>query len=89
MAARMFTSLRELPELEGWLTFGEAAVELEVTGERIRQMAQEGKLATAHRIGRRPVGVVREEEINAIIAHRKETGDTAALPPAQALRAAL
>lgn len=71
MAKRQFETLKELPELAGWLTFGEAAAELGISGERFRQMAQEGKLTTAHRIGRRPVGIVQEAEIVALAQARQ------------------
>lgn len=71
-AERKFRSLSELPELEGWLTFGEAAEDLDRTGERIRQMAQEGKFQTAHRLGRRPIGVIRESEVKEILRTRGE-----------------
>ncbi len=67
-----YQSLKDLPELEGWLTLGEAARDLEMTGERVRQMAQEGKLTTARRIGRRPVGIVQESEIRELIRSRDE-----------------
>jgi hypothetical protein len=70
-----FASLKDLPELAGWLTFGEAADALGLTGERIRQMAQEGKLTTARRIGHRPVGIVRESEIQAMIRFREAEAD--------------
>lgn len=69
--AKQFETLKELPELPGWLTFPEAAAELGISGERFRQMAQEGKLKTAHRIGRRPVGIVQESEILEIAAERQ------------------
>jgi hypothetical protein len=76
-----FASLKELPELSGWITFGEAALLLDVTGERIRQMAQEGKLTTAHRIGHRPVGIVRESEIQAMVRAREAEADARQLAP--------
>jgi excisionase family DNA binding protein len=60
-----YSGIKDLPELPGWLTFGEAAKDLGLTSERVRQMAQEGKLHTAHRIGRHPIGVVEEAEIHA------------------------
>jgi hypothetical protein len=66
-------SLSTLPELAGWLTFGEAARLLDVSNERIRQMATSkgtGRLRTAHRLGKRPVGIVREAEIREILARR-------------------
>jgi len=71
--AKPALSLTTLPELAGWLTFGEAAQELGVTTERIRQLAttdSPGRLRTARRIGRRPVGIVREAEIRALVARR-------------------
>lgn len=63
--AKPARSLRELPELAGWLTFGEAAEEMEISVERVRQLAStpNPKLKTAHRIGRRPLGIVREAEV--------------------------
>ncbi len=67
-----FRSLKDLPELAGWVTFGEAARDLDVTSERIRQMAQEGKLTTAHRIGRRPVGIMKESELRDMLLKREE-----------------
>jgi hypothetical protein len=67
-----FKSLKELDELPGWLTFGDAALDLGVSGERIRQMAQEGKLHTAKRIGRRPVGIVKESEVAELVRQKKE-----------------
>lgn len=66
-------SLTTLPELAGWMTLGEAAQALGVSTERIRQMATSsgaGRLKTAHQIGKRPIGVVREAEITEILARR-------------------
>lgn len=63
--AKPARSLNELPELAGWLTFGEAAEEMEISVERVRQLASEPnrRLTTARRIGRRPLGIVREVEV--------------------------
>lgn len=63
--AKPARSLMDLPELEGWLTFGEAAVEMGITPERVRQLvsAPNPRLTTAHRIGRRPLGIIREAEV--------------------------
>jgi hypothetical protein len=65
--AKPARSLNDLPELPGWLTFGEAAVEMGISVERVRQLASapNAKLTTAHRIGRRPLGIVREAEVQA------------------------
>lgn len=64
-------SIKDLPSVPGWVTFGEAAKMLNVSGERVRQMAQEGKLETAHQIGRRPIGIVKESEILDIVRSRE------------------
>jgi excisionase family DNA binding protein len=80
-----YASLKELDELPGYLTFGEAAEDLGVTGERVRQMAQEGKLRTAKRLGRRPVGIVTEGEIRAIVEKRKQGNPDSVLSEAEAL----
>jgi hypothetical protein len=71
--AKPARSLMDLPELVGWLTFGEAAREMNISVERVRQLASEPhpKLTTARRIGRRPLGIVREAEVREWIA-RKE-----------------
>jgi hypothetical protein len=61
--AKPARSLNVLPELAGWLTFGEAAVEMDITVERVRQLATNDKLRTARRLGRRPIGIVREAEV--------------------------
>jgi hypothetical protein len=63
--AKPARSLNDLPELPGWLTFGEAAALMEISVERVRQLASEpnAKLTTARRIGRRPLGIVREAEV--------------------------
>jgi hypothetical protein len=73
-------SLTTLPELAGWLTLGEAAQRLGISNERIRQMATSkgaGRLKTAHRIGERPIGIVREAEITEILERRRVTQGTA------------
>jgi hypothetical protein len=80
-------SLSTLPELAGWLTFGEAARALNVSNERIRQMATSqgaGRLRTAHRLGKRPIGIVREAEIREIIARRTGSPPEAGEQPADA-----
>lgn len=76
-------SLMDLPELPGWLTFGEAADRMKVSIERIRQLATSGKLRTARRLGQRPIGIVREAEVNEAVARRAATGSFFAdtLPP--------
>lgn len=63
--AKAARSLMDLPELAGWLTFGEAAQEMGISVERVRQLASQPnpRLTTARRIGRRPLGVIREAEV--------------------------
>ena len=63
--AKPARSLMELPELPGWLTLGEAAEEMGVSVERVRQLVSQPnpQLRTARRIGRRPLGIVREAEV--------------------------
>lgn len=73
-----YRGISGLPELEGWITFGEAARDLGVTDEGVRQMAVEGKLKTAHRLGRRPIGVVREEEVAALAEERQRSQESSA-----------
>lgn len=67
-------SLMDLEELEGWLTFGEAAVRMKVSIERVRQFATAGRLRTSRRLGQRPIGIVREAEVNAAVARKLATG---------------
>lgn len=68
-------SLMDLPELAGWLTFGEAAALMGISVERVRQLASHPnpKLTTARRIGSRPIGIIREAEVREWI-ERKEAG---------------
>lgn len=65
-----------LEELEGWLTLGEAAVRLKVSVERVRQLATEDppRIKTARRLGQRPIGIVREAEINEMAERKSRTG---------------
>jgi hypothetical protein len=77
--AKPAQSLSRLPELAGWLTFGEAAQRMGITVERVRQLASEPnrRLKTAHRIGLRPLGIVREAEVEEWIRD-KQTSRAAA-----------
>lgn len=71
--------LRELPELEGWLTFPDAAAELGISRQRFHQLAEKTDpviIETACRAGRRSTGIhyfVREAEI-AELKRRREGG---------------
>lgn len=80
--SRPSRALTTLPELAGWLTFGEAATELGVSIERVRQMAtsEPRKLKTARQLGRRPIGIVREAEVMELAALRKsQAGEAGAV----------
>lgn len=78
--AKPARSLMTLQELTGWLTFGEAAEEMGISVERVRQLAtgDQPKLRTARRLGRRPIGIVREVEIRRWIAEKKARMEAAA-----------
>lgn len=79
-------TLMELEELPGWLTFGEAATLMDISVERVRQLASQPnpKLTTARRIGKRPLGIIREAEVQAWIREKAQ-----ALAQAQARKEAL
>jgi excisionase family DNA binding protein len=62
--------MEELPELEGWLTLPEAASDLQISRQRFYQMVQEGKITTCRRLGRRPIYIVREQEIQELLADK-------------------
>jgi hypothetical protein len=68
--------LTELPELAGWLTFGDAASRLRVSVERVRQLAtaSPSRILTARRLGQRPIGIVREAEIEEMAERKRRTG---------------
>lgn len=88
--AKPARSLKNLPELAGWLTFGEAAQAMGVSVERVRQLASEPnqRLKTAHRIGQRPLGIVREAEVREWI-RQKDIVRTADAEKAAAREAAV
>lgn len=62
--------LRTLPELEGWLTFTQAAMELGISRQRFYQLAEAGQLQTAQRLGERPTYIVRTAEVRALKRQR-------------------
>lgn len=66
-------TLMELEELPGWLTFGEAAALMNISVERVRQLASQPnpKLTTARRIGQRPLGIIREAEVQQWIREKQ------------------
>lgn len=72
MAARR--DLRELPELEGWLSFPDAARELGISRQRLHQLAEKDPpvIETARRVGRYgvPFYVMREAEVAALKRRR-------------------
>lgn len=78
--AKPARSLQDLPELAGWLTFGEAAIEMGISVERVRQLVSKPnpKLTTARRIGRRPLGIIREAEVQAWKRRKAEAIEAAA-----------
>lgn len=74
--------MAELPVLEGWITLPEAAEELGMTRARMYQLVQEFKITTAHRLGGRPIYIVRVPEIEQIKAGRAEDAPVTAAAPA-------
>lgn len=66
--------LRTLPELEGWLTFTQAALELGISRQRFYQLAEAGQLQTAQRLGERPTYIVRTAEVRALKLQRQGGG---------------
>jgi hypothetical protein len=78
--AKPARSLMDLPELTGWLTFGEAAQKMGISVERVRQLASQPnpKLTTARRIGLRPLGIVREAEVREWISRKAAVRQAAA-----------
>lgn len=84
--AKPARSLMDLPELAGWITFGEAAQEMGISVERVRQLASQPnpRLHTARRLGRRPIGVIREAEVREWIRRKADTARAAeAAAPAE------
>lgn len=77
--------LRALPELEGWLTFTEAAEELGISRQRFYQLAEatdaEGnpRVQTAHRLGARPTYIVRTAEVASLKLARSGAAPSPAL----------
>jgi predicted DNA-binding transcriptional regulator AlpA len=65
-------NMTELPTLEGWITLPEAADQLGMTRARTYQLVQEWKITTAHKLGGRPVYIVRQAEIDQLKAGRAE-----------------
>lgn len=59
------------PVLPGWLTLPDAGDCLGVTRKRSYQMYDEGRFASAHKIGDRPLIVVSVTEVQRIKAERK------------------
>lgn len=64
----------EVPRLEGWLTFPEAADELGVTKQMVHKMAFGSKpvLRIVRRVGDKPIYVVDEKEVLALKKRRQE-----------------
>lgn len=64
----------EVPRLEGWLTFPEAGDRLNVSKQMIHKMAFGPKrlLLTVRRVGDKPIYVVEEKEVNALVESRKK-----------------
>ena len=62
----------DLPVLAGWLSLPEAAVELGVSPQRVHGMIREGKIISAHAVGRKPVIIVLEDEIIQLAVHGRE-----------------
>ncbi len=60
-------AMSDLPELAGWLTVPEAADDLSLSRQRVYQMIEEGKIKTCHRLGRRPVWIIREAEVRHMV----------------------
>jgi hypothetical protein len=74
-------NLRALPQLEGWLTFTQAAAELGISRQRFYQLAEDGKLQTATRLGERPTYIVRTAEVRALKLKRSgAAGGTLEVP---------
>jgi len=71
--------LRGLPELEGWLTFTEAAETLGISRQRFYQLAEAvdvngvPRVKTAQKLGARPTYIVRTAEVTALKAQREGT----------------
>lgn len=71
--------LRQLPELEGWVSFPDAAEEIGISRQRLFQLAEKESpvvIETAMRVGRnRPVYVMRQAEVDELKRRREEKGD--------------
>lgn len=80
-------SLSELPALEGWMTFPEAAAALGISRQRMHQLAElvreDGtpELETASRLGTRPVYVIRSAEVRARKARGRVPAGARPAPP--------
>lgn len=72
--------LKALPELEGWVTFTEAAGILGISRQRFYQLAESGAVETARRLGARPTYIVREAEVEGM-KEQRQLGSPE--PPAQ------
>lgn len=64
----------EVPRLEGWLTFPEAAAILDVSKQMVHKMAfgRRPLLLTVRRVGDKPIYVVKEEEVRALHTRREQ-----------------
>jgi hypothetical protein len=71
--------LRQLPELEGWVSFPDAAEEIGISRQRLFQLAEKTDptvVETAVRIGKhRPVYVMREAEVAELKARGEVKGN--------------
>lgn len=70
-----------IPELEGWITTTDAAGILGVSKQAIHKMIDAGKISTSRKIGKKPLYVMREEEISKIHEDKEAAALRAATAP--------
>lgn len=68
MPPKFYTSIGELPELEGWNTVNQIAKLYKVSRQRVNQWIQEGKFPGVHRISE--VLIVSDLELDTFDAGR-------------------
>ncbi len=69
----------DIPKLEGWYTFSEAAEILKVSKQGLHKMVFEAEaFSTVHKLGSKPTYIIHENEVNDIAEKRgKKHGNDA------------
>jgi hypothetical protein len=61
-----------VPVLEGWLSAVEVARVFGISRQSVARMMADGTFRTLRTVGERPLYIVREEEVNALLELREE-----------------